>query len=408
MSSEKNIYEKLPETPGVYLMRGKGSKILYIGKAGNLKRRVSSYFLRPQENRIHRLVEEIKHIDHKKTDTALEALILEAQLIKKYRPLYNIREKDDKSFLYVEITKDEFPRLLLLRGKDLKKGLDYFGPFIEAGSLREALRIIRRIFPYNTHSPENIARMSKQVSGTDGGRGCFDWQVGLCPGTCVGLADSKEYKKTVRNIKLIFEGKRNKLILELKKEMEDTARNEEFELAEKKKRQIFGLQHINDIALIKEVDSPVSSANHLASRVEGYDISNISGTFAVGSMVVFNNGKASPSEYKKFKIRTIVGANDVGMLKEVLMRRFKHSEWELPSLLFVDGGTGQVNTAKSVLGSYGLKIPVVGIAKGRTRKKVEIIGEVPKDIQTNLLVKVRDEAHRFAISYHRKLRGRIT
>ena len=188
----------------------------------------------------------------------------------------------------------------------------------------------------------------------------------------------------------------------------------EFEAAEKLKRQIFALRHIQDVALISS-DAPLFSTGYRPmanSRIEGYDVSNISGTSAVGSMVVFCGGKPDRTEYRKFKIRTITGSNDFGMLKEVLRRRFRHPAakggfgWALPDLVLIDGGRGQVNAAEEVLSETGLKIPVVGIAKGPERKRNDIIGFLPKGFDKRTLILVRDEAHRFAIQYHKKVRAR--
>jgi excinuclease ABC subunit C len=411
-----NLYQNLPETPGVYLMKDGNGRILYIGKAGNLKRRVSSYFLRPHDSRIEKLVSEIRDIDYKKTESSLEALILEAELIKKHEPPFNIKEKDDKSFLYVEITDEEFPRVLLSRGKKLEKQSHEvktrkfkFGPFTSASSIREALRIIRRIFPYNIHPPEKIKKF---------GRTCFDYEIGLCPGVCAGLINKADYAKNVRNIKLLFEGKKSKILKNLEKEMKSASRLMEFEKAEKLKRQIFALRHIQDVALIADeqirnsIREPADKVQNSEKRIEGYDISNISGTSAVGSMVVFTNGQPDKNEYRKFRIRTIKKSDDVGMLKEVLRRRFPRTlpagGWPLPALILIDGGKGQVNGAKKVLEEIGLRIPVIGIAKGAKRKKNEFIGEIPKGFDTKMLIKVRNEAHRFAISYHRALRGRTS
>lgn len=408
--------KKIPTGPGVYLMKGARGKILYIGKAANLKRRVESYFARPapyrreasgsgpHEARIQKLLNEVKKIDFQKTDSALEALILEAELIKKYQPPFNVREKDDKSFLYVEITKEKFPRVLLVRGKDKKPGLKYYGPYTSSKSIREALRIIRKIFPFSIHPPEKIGKFK---------RPCFEYEIGLCPGTCIDINTNvimdvitkKEYKKNIRNVKLFFEGKKRQIIKNLKKEMNQAAKKQEFERAEKLKRQIFKLQHIYDIALINQPELKVKK-NKL--RIEGYDVSNISGTSAVGVMVVFSGGKPNKKEYRKFKIRTIKKADDVGMLKEVLRRRLKHDEWKLSDLILIDGGKGQINGAKEVLKEFGFKIPVVGIAKGKDRKKNEFIGFTSKHIDDKLLIGVRDEAHRFAINYHKKLRKYVT
>ncbi len=386
----------LPDAPGVYFMKDSKGKLLYVGKAGSLKRRVTSYFLRPHDSRIQKMVSEIRAIDYEETDTALEALILESALIKKFQPPFNVKEKDGKSFLYVEITKDKFPRVILVRGKDLTQG-KYFGPFTSASSIREALRIIRKIFPWSVHAPEKIGTFK---------RPCFDYEVGLCPGTCIGAGSRTEYMKNIRNIKLFFEGKKRQIVIQLKKEMKEASAALEFERAEKFQRQIFALQHIRDVALISESEFnlPATTYQLQPTRIEGYDISNISGTSAVGSMVVFENGAPNKSEYRKFKIRTFDASNDVGMMREVLRRRFQNS-WPLPQVILIDGGAPQVNVAHKVLAEFSLQIPIVGIAKGPERKKNEFIGTIPAGVTPLTLIRVRDEAHRFAITYHKKLRA---
>lgn len=446
----------LPATPGVYLMRGARGDILYIGKAANLKRRVSSYFARAHEYRIEKLVNQIRKIDYKKTDTAVEALILEAGLIKKYQPPYNVLEKDDTSFLYVVITKEEFPRVLLVRGKDIQNtrlapslighspnsstrppagragkreelGARFsagYGPFTSASSIRYALKLIRRIFPFSKHQ-DNANTTNQKTNATKGDthslhssknsyhsdyarqRPCFDYQIGLCPGTCIEAVSKAEYAKTIRNIKLFFRGKKTQIVRALKNEMRRVSKTLEFEKAEKLRRQIFSLQHIQDIALISD-DGVQRTTHNLPSgfRIEGYDISNISGASAAGSMVVFIDGKPDTSQYRKFRIRTVLGSDDTGMLREVLERRLR-TAWRKPDLMLVDGGIGQVSTARFVLRKHKIDIPVVGIAKGPTRKKSDIVGAVPSGIDLRTLVRVRNEAHRFAIRYHRSLRGAL-
>lgn len=403
---ENKFYKRLPESPGVYLMRGRNGRILYIGKAANLKRRLSSYFrglnsceanltpfMRAEETRIEKLLKEIKKVDYIKTDTALEALILEAKLIKKYKPFYNIKEKDDKSFLFIEITKEKFPRVLLVRGKTKTSG-ERFGPFTSASSVRQGMRIIRRIFPWSIHPQEKPNRLK---------RGCFDYQIGLCPGTCLGVVNRRHYLKNIRNIRLLLKGKKSAILRTLKKDMARTSKKLEFEQAEKLRRQILSLEHIQDVSLI--TDSPIyDSFKESATRWEGYDISNISGTSAVGSMAVFVNAKPVKSEYRKFKIRTVIKSDDVGMIKEVLVRRL-NNVWSLPGLILIDGGKPQVNAVKSVLEEFGLKIPVLGIAKGPRRGKNEFIGEMPSNIDKKDLIWLRDESHRFALEYHKKLRS---
>ncbi len=391
-------YKKFPETPGVYIMKDAAGRVLYVGKAGNLRRRVSSYFERPHDVRIQTLVSKIAHIDIEQKDTALEALIREAELIKTLTPPFNVREKDDKSFLYFEVTREKFPRVLLVRGVGAASGRLY-GPFTSASSAREALRILRRIFPWSTHDPDELGRMK---------RPCFNYEIGLCPGTCVGAVTHEEYLKNIERLRMFFEGKKAHIIRALEKDMKAASRKQEFEKAEKFRRQIFALRHIQDTALISDSEMlvPGGAAGALRDgyRIEGYDISNISGTSAVGSMVVFEDGEPNKSAYRKFRIRSIFQPNDVGMLKEVLERRFSRADWPIPDLVLIDGGLAQVNTARRVLLRAEKKIPVVGIAKGPRRDRNDIIGLIPKGVQKETLIRVRNEAHRFAIGYHKALR----
>ncbi len=389
------MYKNFPETPGVYIMKGEDARVLYVGKASNLKRRVGSYFMRSHDARIEHLVSQIRLIEYKKTESVLEALMLESELIKKYQPPFNVREKDNKSFLYVEFTQEDFPRVLLVRGRSNVEG-ERFGPFVSASDAREAMRILRKIFPWNVHEQKRVGKEKKP---------CFDYQIGLCPGTCIGVMGRREYQKQIRYLKDFFEGKKKKIIGELEKEMKRVSKNLEFEKAEKIKHQIFALQHIQDTALVRESDVQDTTHKMLHVRIEGYDISNISGTSAVGSMVVFENGKPKKDEYKKFKIKTVIGSNDVAMLGEVLRRRFSHN-WIIPDIVLVDGGVPQVNIAKKTLRDLGISTPVVGIAKGPERKKNEFVGDRAFLEDENVLIKVRDEAHRFAVAYHRDLRGK--
>ena len=273
MQTAKTLYKNLPESPGVYLMKGVRGKVLYIGKAGNLRRRVSSYFLRAHDSKTERLLAEIKKIDYLKTDTAIEALILESQLIKKYEPSYNAREKDDKSFLYVEVTRERFPRVLLVRGKNMAVGQRYYGPFTSATSIREALRIIRKIFPYNIHplasSGQVLLKRGKRVYPERSRRACFDYELGLWPGTCIGAISRTEYLKNVRNIKLFLRGEKKLLLHKLETEMKAASKKLEFERAEKLRRQIFALKHIRDVALIADEGLETSDPSSRAKLTTG-------------------------------------------------------------------------------------------------------------------------------------------
>ncbi len=405
----------LPDRPGVYIYKDKAGEIIYVGKAGSLKRRVSSYFMRAGDIKTERLVSEIFDLETRETPSAIEALILESQLIKKYSPKYNIREKDNKSFLYVAITDAQFPRPVLLRGSELQpKSYNLnpiFGPFTSPGSLREALKILRGIFPWS-ECRENQ------------GRPCFYYGIKKCPGVCVGKISRQDYMKNIRNLILFFRGQRQKVIKNMKTEMKRAAKAENFERAIALRNNLYALNHIRDISLIKKdsdfncrASQPLQYCRgcealqyNAMGRIEGYDISNISGAHAVGSMVVFFNGEPQKSEYKKFKIRTVKGVNDVGMLREVLTRRFKN-DWQKPDIIFVDGGEGQVNAAKSVLRIFKLNIPVIGLAKGLSRKNDRLVFdktdlELHRVAETfkDIFIRVRDEAHRFAITYHRKIR----
>ncbi len=424
---DKNLYSRLPETPGVYIFRGSRGKILYIGKAGNLKKRVSSYFLRPHDRRIERLVSEIRSVSVKRTPSALEALILESALIKKLQPPWNVREKDDKSFLYLEIAKERYPRVLLVRGKSPSAGKRY-GPFTSPGAAREAMRLLRKLFPWSTHAPKDVGRL----------RPCLDYQIGLCPGTCFGAVSEREYRANIRNLELFLAGKRALVTRNIEREMKKASGALEFERAAKLRRQLFGLRHIQDSALITAPEFRISNLEFRDSvrRIEGYDISNISGTDPVGVMVVFSVDVPKKSDYRKFLIKTVTGSNDVGMLREVIRRRFAHvsegeglapslnerggdrpaqerkkggvrfsAGWDSPDLILVDGGKPQVNAVRDELKELGLSFPLVGIAKGPARKKNEFHGNIPVWVSERTLIRVRDEAHRFAISFHRARRS---
>lgn len=465
MSIIKQKVADLSQNPGVYFFRGLDGKILYIGKATNLRSRVSSYFrganlegLSPHKGGlvpdrldvpgrsewIGVMIGQVADIDFQETDSVLEALILESNLIKKHQPKYNTLEKDDKSFSYFVITKEEFPKIIIVRKTDLsddgkefiskklvklEKVRDSYGPYASKHQMQVALKIIRRIFPFHG---------GKQKTE----KGCLDFQIGMCPGPYAGAISSEDYAKNIRGIKMILEGKKKRLVITLEKEMQSAAKKNEFEKAADLRNKIFALNHIRDVALMsREFDAIVTSNQQLVTsnkgevtsypprlaettahrreagqlpvtRIEAYDISNISGQYAVGSMVVFENGAPNKSQYRKFRIKTVEGSNDVAMMREVLLRRFKN-DWAMPDLVLLDGGVGHVNMATKLLREeLGLNLEIFGVAKGPTRKKLEIIKSktsITENIQkilddNNLVKSIMDEAHRFAITFHRKLR----
>ncbi len=385
---------KLLDKPGVYFFK-KSKKILYIGKATSLKDRTKSYFSKDlivtRGPMILDMVVQSDNIEYEKTESVLEALILEANLIKKYKPKYNTKEKDNKSFNYVCINKDVVPKVLVVRGRGLDK-IKYkkiYGPFTNGIQLKEAMKIIRRIFPY-------IDKDSIKKNNIE-----FYKQLGLIPG--VGF--QKNYKNNLKNLKLFFEGKKKRIIINFKKEMSLYAKKKEFEKAGDIKKKIFALQHINDIALIKE--EKLENSNSEYFRIEAYDIAHMGGKNMVGVMTVIKNKEINKNEYKKFIIRTQKNANDTGALLEVLSRRFKHLEWGLPNLIVMDGNIAQINIAKRVLQKYQLDITIVGVVKDERHKPKMIIGDekIIKKYKKEILL-LNNEAHRFAITFHKQKRDK--
>ncbi len=402
----KKKAKQIPDSPGVYFFlgppkprrRGLGHtrEILYIGKATSLRDRVRSYFANDlAETRgalIVQMLEKAVSIDFRKTDSVLEALLLESSLIHSHKPPHNTDSKDDKSWNHVLITDENFPQVLVVRTTNLGeyKAKKIFGPFPHGLQLREAMKLIRRIFPY---------RDEKCKPGQK--RPCFNRQIGLCPGVCTGEISAKEYRKTVRHIVLLFEGKKKQLLKSLAKEMRAAAKEENFEQAKELHRQLYALQHIQDISLIKsEYRNP--KFDGLAYRIEAYDIAHLQGSAHVGVMTVVEGGEAAKSQYRKFKIKTAKQGDDPGALREVLSRRLGHDEWPLPRLIVVDGSTAQINAAQTVLAEYGMSIPVVGVVKDEKHRPRNILGgrELIKTKEREILL-ANAEAHRFAIGYHR-------
>ena len=416
--------KKLPDAAGVYLFK-KGKEILYIGKATSLKDRVRSYFgadlINMRGQFIVDMVNKAEKIDYFKTDSVLEALILESNLIKKYQPKYNTREKDDRSYNYVVITKENFPRVLLIRGKELEaqdggaSGLNIkykFGPYPNGSAIKEGLKIVRKIFPCRDKC--NVSKDSPWNNPSKGSpwKPCFNRQIGLCPGVCSGEISKADYSDTIRNIKLFFEGKKKNLVKKLERQMKEFAKNREFEKAGKIKKTLFALNHIQDVALIKKSEGEIVESifgGGTVFRMETFDIAHISGTNMVGAMVVSENGELKKSDYRKFKIRTVKTPNDTAALKEILERRLKHKEWPLPDVIIYDGGIAQRNAVEEVLKNNlgnDFKIKIAGVVKDQKHKPSRIIGEesVIKKYKKEILL-LNNEVHRFVIGFHRKLRS---
>jgi excinuclease ABC subunit C len=436
--------QNLPDNPGVYFFK-KGREILYIGKATSLRDRVRSYFsddlIKTRGPALVDMVTQSNSVDFQDTDSVLEALILESTLIKKHQPKYNTKERDDKSFNFVIVTNEKFPRILLVRGHDLKTGKfdapikNKYGPFTNAGQLREALKLIQRIFPFfDTNKPVD------QLNNVDKKRVGLNIEIGIYPNIFSEDKDSKtsaekEYKRNIKHIKYFFEGKKKKILQQLKKQMKELSKNLEFERANEIKKTIFALDHINDIALMKDEQEIFSRGSRggdgdsagigKINRIESYDIAHTAGSETVGVMIVSGGGQFQKNEYKKFIIKSTTKNDDYAALAEVLTRRFNHLEWTFPELIIIDGGKGQLGVAERFLAdririetnalikSKLQKIRVISVVKDDKHKAREILGsdESLKVLKNNMpekeIFRINEETHRFAINFHRKRRGMI-
>ncbi|MDO8577191.1 MAG: excinuclease ABC subunit UvrC [Candidatus Daviesbacteria bacterium] len=406
---------KIPRQPGVYIYKDKTGKILYVGKAIDLHSRVSSYFYtKDRDSKTQALVSEIAKVETIIVESELEALILEANLIKKYLPPFNVRLTDDKDYLYIIVTKDDFPKILTARKKDLKGAKEYWGPFPSSRTVKETLKSLRRVFPWCSVASQGLALRI---------RPCFYYHLGQCPGACVGLTSRKDYQKIISSFSKFMDGKKDELVANLLKEMTEESKYQRFETASRIKKILDGITYMtqpNRVKLYLENPNFLEEERQLAlkqlkkdlnleklpERIEGYDISNIAGKEATGSMVVLTNGEIDKREYRKFKILISGKPNDVGMMAEMVSRRLKHKEWPLPDLIIVDGGRGQVNSVNDQLQITSCRLPIFGLAKRMEwlyPPEGEVLKLPRKSLSLKLLQKLRDEAHRFAISYHRKL-----
>jgi excinuclease ABC subunit C len=378
--------KKFPKTPGVYQFIGRGNEVLYVGRAINLNRRLLNYFQKQLDPRLKEMVALAKKIKFVKTANLLEAVILEANLIKKYWPKYNIKDRDNRSFIYIVIPKKEYTRPFLVRGHELQKlssnTAKVFGPYQSLSLINHALKIIRRIFPYSTCI-------------INSGKPCFDYQIGLCPGACVSVISAQEYRKNINNIILLLSGKKKALFRKLKKDNPEQAR---------------ALTHIQDVALLEKSD--LESRESMGSdirRIEAYDISHLSGKETVGSMVVFTNGQPNKSQYRLFKIKKAPSNDDLRSLAEVIERRFHHQEWPWPDLILIDGGKPQIDFIYPILRNRQINIPLVGISKLQGDKlvfpvKSKLVFKTMTEARKGILLQAREEAHRFAINFSRKQR----
>jgi len=404
MDLKKKI-KNLPLSPGVYLMKDKAAGVIYIGKAVSLKKRVSSYFDKKSDSyKNNLLVSNIRDIDYIPTSSEEEALLLEAALIREKQPKYNILLKDDKRYPLLKLTiNEEFPRLIIARRK-LDDGAIYFGPYTNAKLLRNALGIIRRIFPLRTCKSVHDAA-------------CLNYHIGKCFAPCIKSSDKSGYRQVVEDVVTFLKGRKKDLIKSLTVRMNESAADRDFEKAARIRDQIQALAMITAVRpSMKNVEISVLELQGLLGmkkppmRIEAFDISNISGREAVGSMASFFNARPDKSNYRKFRIRYVFDVNDYKMIEEVVARRYRriiNQNEPVPDLIVIDGGKGHVSAAKKVLNELNLNnVPLLGIAK-----KEERVFSADKEINFDkdskalqLLMRARDEAHRFAQAYHHILR----
>ncbi len=437
--SIKQKLTKLPASPGVYFYRDKNGEIIYIGKAAVLKNRVRQYFQksRYRDPKTDALVREIADIEWMEVDSELDALFLEAEQIRRYLPRYNILLRDDKSLVYVRIDYDsDYPTLSFTR-RPLDDGARYFGPYTSIAAIRQALKLLRKVFPYAVKRSPGQKRAS------------LSYHLGLDPGLEEGSTTLADYRSNLRKLMAYISGQRATLLKELDKEMKSAASVHDYELAARKRDQIESLRRLNQQIIFSDKEfldlSKDVALNELKDllnlksppkRIEGYDISHMQGSDVVASMVVFTNGTSNKTSYRKFKTRKNIN-NDFFNMNETIARRFKQSnldKWGRPDLVLIDGGKGQLEAAlnaRDESAPESLSVPFIGLAKREeqividvSRSQVSlnhalisklnghaaasgnfIVISLPNSSHiVKLLQRVRDESHRFAVSYHSTLK----
>ncbi len=414
----KTKLKNLPLEPGIYQFFDDQANLLYVGKSISIKKRVASYFLNKKLGpKTDQLVSKIADVKFIKVFSEFEALLLESDLIRQYKPFYNIQAKDDKSPIYIRIASGEVPIIDTLRKSSLppksKRGEFIKGPFPSAKTTRYVLKMVRRIFPYCHH---------KNAKNP-----CLYVHLGLCPFPYANNLSKQVYARNISKIKDLLSGKSKFLISQLTREMRALAKAQNYEAANHVKNQIQKLEYIrttyhpprdfleqptlvDDLTMTRLKDLKEKlNLKKLPRRIECYDISNISGKLATGSMVVFQNGRPEKSEYRRFKIKFLNTPNDFEMIREVLSRRFKNS-WPDADLMIIDGGKGQLSCAVETAAKYQKDVPIVSLAKRLEEIYAPNLSEpvsLPKESPARQLAQaLRDEAHRFAITYHRLLRSK--
>jgi excinuclease ABC subunit C len=408
---------KLPKAPGVYFHKDKTGEIIYIGKAASLRNRVRQYFQasRFRDPKTEMLVGEIADIDWTEVESEADALFLEAELVRRYLPRYNILLRDDKSSQFVRVDYDsDYPTVTLVR-RPLDDGARYFGPYINGYAVKKALRYLRRAFPYAISRPVNQKRAT------------LYYHIGLDPGLEDGRTSLEDYRATLRQLMRYLRGERAALMKSIERDMQKAAKAKDFEQAALLRNQLFSLRALSRQVLFgdREIQDAsrdqalVELANLLGMaepprRIEGFDISHLSGTDTTASMVVFSAGIPDKAAYRKFKMRT-PGNDDFAHIFEAVSRRFSPKnvkKWGLPDLVLIDGGKGQLAAAMAARVQAGYeKLPMIGLAKRfeeliikQPDGSIAVVNLPENSHLVKLLQRIRDESHRFAVSYHSTLR----
>ena len=399
--------QKLPDRPGIYLFKDVNGQVIYVGKALSLKKRVNSYFGGQVVNlKTRNLLENISFFDYIAATSEAEALLYEAQLIKKYLPKYNILLKDDKAYPLLKLTVAEiYPRLIVVRKKK-DDGALYFGPYTDSGLLKEALKILRRRFPLRSCS-----KLPKQP--------CLYYHLKQCLAPCRKGLDVNLYSQTVSELIMFLKGNHARLIAKIRHKMKSFSDRKLYEEAAVMRDQILALSKISKAQksyVFSNITRDIKDTLKLKKvpfNVDAFDVSNIFGSHSVGAAVRFKDGLPEKNNYRKFKIKSVEGIDDYAMMREIVLRRYKniYTKKLLPDLIVIDGGRGHLNAAQEALKVLKLNITIISIAKEKEeiffidRPKALILP--PHDKSLKFIQRLRDEAHRFAISYHRVLRRKI-
>jgi excinuclease ABC subunit C len=429
--------KELPREPGVYFHKNAKGEIIYVGKAAVLRNRVRQYFQnsRSRDPKTEALVAEIADVDWVTVETELDALFLEGELIRRYMPPYNILLRDDKSMVYIRIDyNSDYPTVTTSR-RPLDDGARYFGPYLSTLSVRQALKLLRRVFPYATQKVQGYKRAT------------LHYHLGLDPGLEEGKTSLADYRANLRRLIAVIEGKRKNIEKELERDMKRLSKAAQFEDAARVRNQLFALRRLSQQVIFSDKEFQDISKDHALNelvdllrmeayprRIEGYDISHMSGTDVVASMVVFTNGVSNKAQYRKFKTKTNKN-DDFYNMHETISRRLREDnrkKWGIPDLVLIDGGKGQLDAAIRARDEAGQsRIPFIGLAKREEQiiihKKKSFVDlnldilhklggfcsetkdfitvNLPKSTNlVKLLQRIRDESHRFAVSYHSVLK----